>query len=266
MQKQQNDIIMDKEEEEGIELAELLSMLFYNIKTIIISTIAVGLVAFLISAFVITPMYTAGVSIYVNNAKKINTERIESADITASQLLVNTYVTIIQSNTILKMVAKEVDNVYIAPEIRGMMSATAVKSTEIFKVNIENADPKMAARIANEIAEAAVQQIPEYIEGSSVKIIDYATVPKVPSSPNILLNIAIGLMMGFIISILLIFVSKMLDTRIKSENDLENMFALPILGKISNFLQKDSDSTYAYTCKRSKKTIAETERIKNGGN
>lgn len=77
-------------------------------------------------------------------------------------------------------------------EIRERMSATAIKNTEIFKVEIKDEDPKMATRIANKIARASLQELPIYIEGSSVKIIDYASVPKAPTSPNIVLNTAMN--------------------------------------------------------------------------
>ncbi|MEG1584495.1 MAG: Wzz/FepE/Etk N-terminal domain-containing protein, partial [Anaerovorax sp.] len=151
MEKQYSTVMAEQDESEGIELGELLVILLSNIKLIVISTLVAGLLVFLVSAFVVTPMYTAGISIYVNNATNtnVNTNKIESADINASQLLVNTYITIVQSNRVLNDVAKECGSAYTADEIKKMMVTTAVQNTEIFQVTIENKDPKAAANIAN---------------------------------------------------------------------------------------------------------------------
>ena len=173
---------------EELDLGKIVEILLGKIKFIIIFTIICGLASFSITHFLITPKYTASVSIYVNNTKGIQSNKIETTDLTASQQLVNTYIEIIKSESFLEKVRSASGFSYSVKEIRNMMKANAVSETEIFQVSIENSDPKVAQKLANTVAKVAPHDITNFIEGSSVKIVDYAKLPTVPSSPNTLAN------------------------------------------------------------------------------
>ncbi|MFH7445355.1 hypothetical protein RA265_30460, partial [Pseudomonas syringae pv. tagetis] len=69
--------------------------------------------------------------------------------------------------------------------VSDMIEAGAVNSTEVFEIQVTSADPEEAERIANCIAELLPGRISEIVEGSSVKIVDYAIVPSHKSSPSI---------------------------------------------------------------------------------
>ena len=105
----------------------------------------------------VTPMYRASVTIYVNNSSaEERTESISSSTLRASQQLVTTYVNMIKSDTVLRKVAEAINNPKIsAAYIRKELTASQVQSTVMFNVYIADADPRMAASIANTIADIA---------------------------------------------------------------------------------------------------------------
>ena len=121
-----------------------------------------------------------------------------------------------------------------------------MNDTEAFRVTVMNEDPKAAARIANAIADIAPTQIPTIVDGSSVKVIDYASIPTDIAKPNYRKFTLIGIMLGLCISMLVILLREIMDTTIKSESDLEE-WNLPTLGVVPDFAEAKKHKSYGYS-------------------
>jgi len=65
---------------------------------------------------------------------------------------------------------------------------------------------------------------------AQAEIIDRATIPPSPSSPNIPLNLALGVVGGLGLGVGFAFVLAFLDNRVKSAYDVEELVGLPLLG------------------------------------
>lgn len=223
---------LEMEETNEISLQEIFMILWNKVWVIILCTLIGGVAAFGISAFVLDPTYTSRVSMYVNS----NTERENTIanlnDINASQKLVSTYIEILKSDNVLSKVITETGFTYTPEQIRKMLTASAVNGTEIFEVKITTKDANEAAVIANTIAAVAPEEIIRVVKAGSVELIDEAVLATSPSSPNVLLNTIIGLMLGGVLSVLGVLVAEMLDNRIKTEDDLKKGYDFPILGTI----------------------------------
>lgn len=220
------------EETNEISLQEIFMILWNKVGVIILCTLIGGMAAFGVSAYIIDPTYTSRVSMYVNS----NTERENTIaslnDINASQKLVSTYIEILKSDNVLSKVIAETGFDYTPGEVRKMLTANAVNGTEIFEVKVTTEDAEKAAVIANTIAAVAPEEIIRVVKAGSVELIDEAMPATSPSSPNVLLNTLIGIMLGGVLSVLGVLVAAMLDNRIKNEEDLKKAFDLPILGTI----------------------------------
>lgn len=234
-----------------IDLKQILLILFHKAWIILLCALIGGGAAFIYTANFITPMYRASVSIYVNNVTKNAAQMnemdyISGGNLATSQQLVKTYVNIIKSNTVLEKVAAEANLKYTADQIRGMMTAASVEETEIFEIQISHPDPKMAAIIANSIANVAPDEIANLLDGSSTKIIDYAKVPQSRYTPSFRTNTFIGCLLGGLLVAMVLVLSEILDVRIKSEADLEQLFELPVLGSIPDFNDEHKNGKYTH--------------------
>ena len=242
-----------------LNIQELLYAILNKIWLVIILTLALAVAMYFYTAKLVTPMYRASVTMYVNNSTKLfesenQIEHIASSDLATSERLVTTYVTILESDTVLQRVSDEVyetTGVRISTrEIRAAMSAAAVNKTEVFRVNISHADPQMAATVANAIANAAPEALAAIVEGSSTKVIDHANVPSAPYSPNTMQNTAVGGFAGALIAVVFIAIKVLMDVRIHGEEDLANLSQAPILGVIPDF-EVEEEKGYSYTSKKS---------------
>src|SRR3546814_13196674 len=70
------------------------------------------------------------------------------------------------------------------------------------------------------------------ITASNVSVVDEAAVPIDPSSPDLLLNLALALLAGVVIAGGAVFVREQLDDAIRAPEDIERKLGLPTLGAI----------------------------------
>lgn len=194
--------------------------------------------SFYVTKTMMTPMYRAGVTIYVNNVRagqQVN--YITSANLQTAQRLVSTYIEIIQSDTVLEKVAQEAGGGFTPQGIRSAMSAKQKGETELFDLYITHRDPAQAAMLANAVAKVAPSEIERFVEGSSATIVDYAKVPTAPYSPSVVRNAILGGLMGLLLAAAYVTLRFMMDVRIREENDLAEMFSIPVLGQIPAFAE-----------------------------
>jgi capsular polysaccharide biosynthesis protein len=100
-------------------------------------------------------------------------------------------------------------------------------------LEVTNSNPENAYLIANAIADIAPTKIVELMDGSSVKVVDYAELPTVPTSPNVLKNTVIAAVLGFVLSVGIVLLRYLLETNIKGEDDIKRMFPeIPVIGVV----------------------------------
>ena len=259
------------EQFEELNLKRLAEIIFKHIGMIIAVTLIAGILAFVYSETMIMPEFESSVSIYVNNKKSDERSQILTSDIAASQMLVNTYVVIIKSDTVLNQVAARLEEEgisgYYSNLLREKITASSVDNTEILEITVRDTDKKNSFVIANVIAEVAPGIIQEYAEASSVKVVDYA-VEGIKVSPNIQNNMIIGLVLGLLLSCAFVVFKEIFDMRIKNEDELEQWFKLPILGVVPDISDASlTNKTGYYSYRRTSKAYEYTRKgaKENGG-
>ncbi len=219
-----------------LDIKEIFGVLLKRVWIISLCAVLTGAAVFVYIAKFVTPLYRAEVTMYVNNNSG-NTEFVSSSNLAVALQLVNTYVNIIQSNKVLEKVVDTADLTLTPAQIRGMISANAVNETEMFAVRVTSPDPELSAKIANAIADVAPQEITQIIEGSSAKVIDYANVPQRPVSPGYTMKTLLGFVVGALLSTAFFVIHYLLDTHVKTEEELEKICNIPVLGVIPDFAQ-----------------------------
>ena len=68
-----------------------------------------------------------------------------------------------------------------------------------------------------------------------------ATETQSPIKPNKMLNMAIAMVVGLMLGVGLAFLLEYLDNTIKTEQELETLLGLPVIGSISSMEKKEQD-------------------------
>lgn len=225
---------------EELDLKELF-FIFWNRKLEILLIIVISLIAGIIySYFYLQPVYKASTAlILVQSSATVDEEgqtSITQTDLTLNSKLVSTYSEIMKRKSVL---SKVVSNLGM-PEssmasIKQNISVKAVSDTEIIEITAKNQDPEKAALIANEIAKVFSEKVVEIYNISNIYILDRAEAETNPCNINHSKDLVIFAFIGIVISIIVCLISNMLDTTIKTEEDVEKTTGLLVLTSIPDY-------------------------------
>ena len=90
------------------------------------------------------------------------------------------------------------------------------------------------------------------VHSGGSEVIDSASHPNAPSSPNIMRNTVIGAFAGLLIAAVYFIISSLLNDVVTSEEELANDFGLPVLGVIPQ-IELNSDGNSGKEQKHEKK-------------
>jgi capsular polysaccharide biosynthesis protein len=224
--------VQEDESDISIDFVSLFELLLSKIKMIILVVLIFAVIGALVSSQVLVPKYTASVTFYVNNNKNSVSQNLTYSDLSAASMLVPTYIELIKSKSVLKTVEEKINTGYTSDELAQMISAKEQgDDTQLMVLEVTNSDPENAYLIANAIADIAPTKIVELMDGSSVKVVDYAELPTEPTSPNVPKNTVMAAVLGFVLSVGIVLLRYLLETSIKGEDDIKRMFPeIPVIG------------------------------------
>ena len=240
--------VNNKKEQYVIDIAHIFKSLWRRAWAIILISLLVGGIMLASTMFLMTPKYSSSVMIYVNNSSLEVGEMVDisASSLTASQELVKSYIVILNTRTTLEQVIHEAGVDYNYEELLGMLSASPVDSTEIFRVTVTSTDPYEAAEIADAVGDVLTERTQFIIEGSKVRIVDYPVVNTAKVSPSITKNTVLGMFFGFVGACVVFAIFALLDDTIRDEEFILNNFDMPILAKIPDLNTNESGKKYAY--------------------
>ena len=182
------------------------------------------------SAYVLTPSYTSSATLYIYNSQDTARE-LNAGNVDTSRKLVDTCAVILQSDRTVEQVLRRTGCKQSLEELRGMLTLDSVDHTEILRISVTSKDPQQAALLCNTLVACAPSEILRVLQAGNVKVVDSASVPEKPTSPDLAVSTILGGLLGLGCSITAILVWKALDGHIRTAKDLEECGA-PVLAEI----------------------------------
>lgn len=230
----------DKNEIE-INLADVFQILLSKWFFILIAGLVVALGVGLATHFLIKKKYTAHTTMYVfTTAEQNQTGSISSSELAAADNLIKTYQVIVKSNSVLDVVSERFmeehpeynERKITTASLSGYTSVSVPNGTKLIQIDITTENPVLSANIANTFAKYVPEQIVRITKAGGVEIVDYATVPRSPSSPNLTRNVVIGFAAGFIIAAVFFLLRAYLDTTIYTSEEVQKVSNCPVIGTV----------------------------------
>lgn len=225
---------------EELDLKELLELFWSKIwQMILIVIIAIGIGVVYTLGF-ITPKYSsttrfmlAGVGMQTTTgATGENTNSITTTDITLNSKLVPTYNEILKTSSVARQVISNLGIDITEEELIGNISVKTKEDTEMVELTVTNENAVYAAKIANELVKILSEKVNDIFNLSNLYVMDEAEVESTPSNINHVRDIVIFAFIGIVISVLYVLLANMLDTTVKTAEDTEKEFELPVLATI----------------------------------
>lgn len=221
--------------EKSLDFKVIFYMLRTKIVWIVVSAMIGALAAFAISSFLLTEMFTAETQVYVSNTQELQDSKVQSSDLSASRSMANTYCIILESPRAKDLLNYKLsqDEAFTSSKVQEyQLRFSVVDNTEVLKIEVRSADPKLSALVCNTMVDVAIDMINEIFDSGRCNPLGESIPNYVPSSPDIRSNMLIGLVLGVVLSGALIIVWFMLDNRVKDENDFVQKVGIPVLGEI----------------------------------
>lgn len=223
---------MRENNEAELNLTSLFRGLLNKAWIVIGCGILCGFLLFELAYLTLDEQYEVNVNMYVNNMTQTsNVNNISYSDITASIMITNTYIAIIESDIVLDAVLEETGLDITRKELSKMMTIDAVNNAEVLQIKITGTDPETTALIAMAFADVAIENLTDIVEGSSVKLLSAIEVPSDAIGPSYIKISVLGVVFGMVVSSIFILMGLIFGLKVLDEKDLEQ-WDYPILGTI----------------------------------
>ncbi|MFB7884613.1 polysaccharide biosynthesis tyrosine autokinase [Microbacterium sp. NPDC056057] len=221
-----------------MELTDYIRILRKNWVIIVVATL-VGIGVAAAWSLTRTPQYEAQSTVFVSTQSGSTIQDLQQGS-NFTQSRVQTYTNLVTTPIVMNPVIAELGLGMTASELSAEVEASAALNTTLITITVTGADPVQAADVANALG-ASLKSVVERLETPNgtdtspvrVERVKDALPPLSPSSPNVPLNLALGALVGLAIGIGTAVLRAVLDTRIRTPRDVEQVTDRPLIGAIA---------------------------------
>ncbi|MFL2128272.1 YveK family protein [Ruoffia sp. FAM 26255] len=177
--------------------------------------------------------YESEAQLLVNQSSGQETA-MQYSELQSNVYLINTYTDIIQGDAVLTAVNESLGNHFTIGELRDAISVTQSQNSQAFYITATMESPVDAQNIVNSIITEFENTLMAFYgdDVTGIYVMSSASYNPNSVSPSIIMYALIGGILGFIIMAGIALVKELMDTRVKSVDDLTSM-GLIRLGEIN---------------------------------
>ncbi|WP_317229095.1 polysaccharide biosynthesis tyrosine autokinase [Clavibacter sp. MX14-G9D] len=189
-------------------------------------------------ASTLSPSYRSTSSVFVSSTQgQTTTELVQGS--TFSQNLVQSYAQLATTPAVLEPVIARLGLEVTPTALARSVTVDTPLNTVIIDVSVTDSSPEQAARlsdaVSDSLADVAGELAPESAGGDpsiALTTVAEAQVPRNPISPNTRLIALTGILAGLALGVVYALARQILDTRIRTERDVERVTEAPVIGSV----------------------------------
>lgn len=225
-----------------MELRDYLRILYANWALILVCTV-LGVGAGVAVTVVAIPQFRAESMLYVS----VQTDSQATGDLLQGSNFARqsmaTFSELVTTESVLEPVVRELGLGITHRQLAERINVSAPAESTLMTISVADEDPARAAQIANEVGAQVRMLVEEDLEAPQgadevspvrINMVQSAEAPESPVSPRRRANIALGFLLGAAVGLGLATLRTVLDTRIRSTDDIQRIVDSPILGRIAN--------------------------------
>lgn len=183
-----------------------------------------------------SPVYRATSQVFVQARTGNGVEDLNSGASFASQQIMS-YAELATTPYVLDEVIEDLDLEITPARLAKDVKLSVEEGSFLIRISASANDPEMAARIADSTAENLQEAVASLSPASTansveLRIVADAVVPETPTSPNILRNALLGVVLALLAGIATALVRSLLNTRVRTIADLQGSTDRIVLGAI----------------------------------
>ena len=218
-----------EQEEDVIDLMEIARLLLHKWKLLFIALLAGAVVGGAYCAFLLETTYRAEASLYITS----NESLLSFSDLQLSSALTEDYAYIIKSRTVLERVIDEQQLDMDYKQLGEIVTVTNPDSSHVIRIGVTTTDPQMSRNIANSLLNISADQINQIVGNGMPSVIDESVIHAVAEvKPSMKKYCALGGILLFVLAAGVLIVRMLMDTTIKSEDDVTRYLGVPLLASV----------------------------------
>lgn len=202
---------------------------------IILLTTILGLGISYGATYLMEKDYSSYVLIFANSQDSTNSNELSTSDINLTTSLIKDYRVFATSRSLISKVNEKLTADGLPKISANNVTVANQGDSRNFTVTVKNSNPETCYKAAGYIAEELIIQIKQLYNMDNIMVIDEPLMPKEPISPNVSIITLFGAFIGFFIGIALMYLVFLSDRAVKSVEDFESYFDIPVLGIIPQF-------------------------------
>lgn len=219
---------------EELDLKELFSMFWTRKIYVILITLIFIVIGAIYSFVFVAPKYMSYTTLLLATSSEDTSKAstITTTDITLNNNLVSTYSELIKSKSVLVPVINNLKINKTEDALKGAITVSARKNTQIIEIDVVDSNPTEAKMIADEIAKVFMTQVSEIYKINNVHVVDEAEISTTPYNINHIKDIIMFAFIGLVVACIYVILANMLDTTVKNKEDVEKKLGLTVLTTI----------------------------------
>ena len=224
-----------------LDLRVFWGILLRNLKVILAVSLVLAIGFAAATNLITEDTYSSKCSMYVMNITKDAagvTTGISPAGLEASQQMVNEYITILKSDSVLIDVQNRLrakGYKLTVAEIRSDLIMTPVNETAMLQITDTTTDPDLYKEMCDSLQACAPEKVNEVMLGiGTIQTVDEAGEGRKNNS-NMTRNGVLGAVLGFVLTCGIVLFNYLLDNTVKDERELKNRFDVNVLGAVPDF-------------------------------
>ena len=222
---------------EGFSIGDLVDIFLPKLWFIVIVAMVFGFAMGAYSLFVKEKTYTSEVTFDI----PIGYVNVNLSELEYSQKLVDKYKEQIKIKTFVRGVydkvladeryQNECEDVLTVGLISNSVSFHQRGETTLFTIKVTTNDSKLSYIIAEQLQNALTETRDE----DELEVVSYPEQPTAPNSKNTVRNTLLGVIVGAVIAMAVVFIANVLDVTVRNRKKLEDTFDYPVLGVIPRY-------------------------------
>jgi capsular exopolysaccharide synthesis family protein len=206
---------------------------------IIVGCVAGALLLAVVLTAQMTPQYTSSARLFVSTTQSDSAAAYTGS--LFSEQRVTSYADLATGQELARQVIERLNLSMEPGELAGKVVASGVPNTVILEIAVNDANPREAQRLAQAVSEqltnfVADLETPAGKANPPIKatIVDPASLPEAPSSPNPLRNLGIAGLAGLVLGFGVALFREMFDTSVKSQDEAVTITGAAVMGNIAH--------------------------------
>lgn len=221
---------MSENNNEELNIQDIFKVLKKRVKLIIIITLLFSVTSGMITFFIIEPKYKSEASLFIGKDNGNIGETIDEIDTYITYML--TYVEIVKTKSVIESAMKSANIDISANQVLSKLEVLPRGETQIMEIKYTDTDRVRAFDVVSAVTNEFMTRAKTMMPKGNLQMLEPPEIPSSPASPNKKLNLIIGTILGFMVSVGIVFLLEFLNNCYKDKDDIEDDFAIAVIGEV----------------------------------